>query len=56
MRFVLDDEAIQHSKALAAQIRHRHYPNQRGLTITVLDQAGRKLHDEPIYSGDEQTT
>jgi hypothetical protein len=56
VRFVLDDEAIQHGKELAAQLRHRHFPNQRGLMIAVLDQSGRKIHDEPIYPDDEQGT
>ena len=56
VRFVLDDKAIQHSKELAAQVRHRHFPNQRGLMITVLDQSGRKIHDELIYPDDEQGT
>jgi hypothetical protein len=44
VRFVLDDEAIQHGKELAAQL------------IAVLDQSGRKIHDEPIYPDDEQGT
>ena len=36
------DDAIQRSKELAAQLRHRHLPNQWSLMIAVLDQAVMK--------------
>jgi hypothetical protein len=49
VRFVLDDEAINHSKELAASLRFRHFNNHPGLTIAVLDQSGRKIHDEIVY-------
>jgi hypothetical protein len=54
VRFVLDGEAIEHSKQLAASLRHRHFPNKQGLTIEVLDQSGQKIHEEAVYPEDEQ--
>jgi hypothetical protein len=54
VRFVLDGEAIQHSKELAASLRHRRFPNKQGLTIEVLDQSGQKIHEEAVYPEDEQ--
>jgi hypothetical protein len=54
VRFVLDDEAINHSKELAASLRFRHFKNHPGLTIAVLDQSGRKIHDEIVYPEGEQ--
>jgi hypothetical protein len=51
---VLDGEAIEHSKQLAASLRHRHFPNKQGLTIEVLDQSGQKIHEEAVYPEDEQ--
>jgi hypothetical protein len=56
VRFALDREAIDHSKELAAQLRRRHYPDQPGLIIVVLDRSGRKIHDEPVYPENEQRT
>jgi hypothetical protein len=53
VRFALDGEAIQHSKELAANFRLRKY-YQRGLIITVLDQANRKIHEEFVYPEDEE--
>jgi hypothetical protein len=49
VRFASDDEAIQHSKELAASLRQRHFPNRRDLLITVLDQANRKIYGELVY-------
>jgi len=46
--FVFDDEAIQHSKGLAARIR-MHAPTEPGLVISVLDQSGKQLHQECVY-------
>jgi hypothetical protein len=45
VRFALDGEAIQHSKELAATLRYRNF-YQRSLIIEVLDQSGRKIHEE----------
>jgi hypothetical protein len=56
VRFVLDGEAIQHSKELAAQLRHRRFPKNVGLIIVVLDQSGRKIHEEVVYPEGEQRT
>jgi hypothetical protein len=56
VRFVLDDEAIQHSKELAATIRHRHFNNHPGLLIEVLDASSRKIHAEIVYRESEQGT
>jgi hypothetical protein len=50
VRFVLNGEAIEHSKQLAASLRHRHFPNKQGLTIEVL-KSGQKLHEEAVYPG-----
>jgi hypothetical protein len=54
VRFVLDGEAIEHSRQLAASLRHRHVPNKQGLTIEVRGQSGQKLHEEAVYPDDEQ--
>ena len=54
VRFAHDDEVIWHSKELAAQLRHRRFPNQRGLMIVVLDPASRNIHEELVYPEDEQ--
>jgi hypothetical protein len=56
VRFALDGEAIQHSKELAASLRLRHFNNHPGLTIVVLDQSGRKIHEEVVYPEDQQRT
>jgi len=55
VRFALDGEAIQHSKELAATLRHRNF-YQRSLIIEVLDQSGRKIHEEVVYPEDQQRT
>jgi hypothetical protein len=47
--FAFDDEAIQHSKDLAARFRQRHVHDEPGLMISVLDQSGRKIHEEFVY-------
>lgn len=45
LRFPDDNEAIQHSKELAAMFRQRCVPDDHGgLAITVLDQSNRKIH------------
>jgi hypothetical protein len=49
VRFADDEEVIRHSQELAAQLRHRHYADSPGLTIEVLDQVNRKIHEEPVY-------
>jgi hypothetical protein len=41
VRFALDQEAVEHSKQLAASLRHRDFNNHLGLTIVVLDQSSR---------------
>lgn len=56
VRFAADAEAIQHSKELAATLRHRHFPFQRGLMIAVLDQSSREIHEEVVYPDGEQRT
>ena len=55
VRFVLNGEAIQHSKELAANFRRRKF-YQRGLMITVIDQSSQKIHEELVYPEDEQRT
>ena len=55
VRFALDGEAIQHSKELAATLRYRNF-YQRSLIIEVLDQSGRKIHEEVVYPEDQQRT
>jgi hypothetical protein len=54
VRFALDDEAIRHSKELAASLRFRHFNNHPGLTIAVLDQSSRTIHEEVVYPEDQQ--
>ena len=54
--FAADAEAIQHSTDLAAMLRLRHFPIQLGLMIAVLDQSGRKIHEEVVYPDGEQGT
>jgi hypothetical protein len=49
VRFALDNEAIQHSKEFAASLRLRHFNSHPGLTIVVLDQSGRKIHEQLVY-------
>ena len=49
VRFALDHEAVEHSKQLAASLRHRHFNNHPGLTIVVLDQSSRTIHEEVVY-------
>jgi hypothetical protein len=49
VRFALDDEAITHSKELAASLRLRHFNNHPGLTIVVLDPSSRKIHEQLVY-------
>jgi hypothetical protein len=56
VRFERDDEAIRHGGELAAQLRLRHFPNQPGLIIEVLDQSSRKIHEQPVYPEDDQRT
>jgi hypothetical protein len=49
LRFPDDNEAIQHSKELAAMFRQRRVPDDHGrLAITVLDQSNRKIHEETV--------
>jgi hypothetical protein len=55
VNFAFDNEAIQHCKELAAQLRRRRYPDQPGLMIVVLDQSGRKIHDELVYPKNGQS-
>ncbi|KRR07227.1 hypothetical protein CQ12_00005 [Bradyrhizobium jicamae] len=52
-RFASDDEAIQHSRDLAARLRQRHFNNQPGLVISVLDQSGLEIHREDVYPEDK---
>ena len=54
LRFAFDEEAIKHSKELAASLRRRHFNNHPGLTIAVLDQSGRTIHEEVVYPEDKQ--
>ena len=54
-KFVLDGEAIQHSKELASTLRYRNF-YQRSLVIEVLEQSGRKIHEEVVYPKDELRT
>ena len=54
VRFALDNEAIQHSKELAASLRLRHFNSHPGLTIVVLDQSGRKIHEQLVYPEHQQ--
>jgi len=57
LHFADDDEAIQHSKELAAMFRHRHVLDDEGdLAITVLDQSNRKIHEETVYPPGPQRT
>ena len=49
LRFPDDNEAIQHSKELAAMFRQRQFPDDHGgLAITVLDRSNRKIHEETV--------
>jgi hypothetical protein len=54
VRFALDQEAVEHSKQLAASLRHRHFNNYLGLTIVVLDQSSRTIHEEVVYPEGQQ--
>ena len=56
VRFDRDDEAIRHSKELAASFRQRHVNTGPGLVILVLDQSGRKIHEEIVYSDGQAQT
>jgi hypothetical protein len=56
VRFVLDEEAIQHSQDLAATIRHRHFNNHPGLLIEVIDPSSRTIHKEIVYPKGEHKT
>ena len=57
LRFEDDNEAIQHSKELAAMLQLRYVPNdQGGLAITVLDQSNREIHKEAVYPPGQQPT
>jgi hypothetical protein len=47
--FEFDDEAIQHSKDLAARFLQRLVHNEPGLLILVLVQSGREIHRELVY-------
>ncbi|MBR1124530.1 hypothetical protein JQ628_23600 [Bradyrhizobium lablabi] len=49
VRFAHDGEAVQHSKELAAMLRHRHFNSQPGLVIVVLDRSSGKIHEEMVY-------
>ena len=48
-KFVSDEEAIMHSKELAAGCRQRHIQFGPGLIVAVLDPSGRKIHEELVY-------
>jgi hypothetical protein len=54
-QFRLNSEAIEHSKALAEQVRNEG-PVDPNLTIVVLDETGREIHREPVMprSRDQQ--
>ena len=52
--FKSDDEAIQHSRDLAARLRQHHYNNQPGLLISVLEKSGREMHREDVYPTSKQ--
>lgn len=54
VRFASDDEAIEHSRLLAASLRHRHFQNQPGLIISVVGQANRQIHVEPVYPDEDR--
>jgi hypothetical protein len=49
MQFVLNSEAIEHSKILAARFRHEHIHNEPDLMICVLDGSEREIHREPVH-------
>jgi hypothetical protein len=52
--FPSDNEAIQHSRELAARLRQRHFNNQPGLMISVLEKSGREIHREDVYPTDKR--
>src|SRR5215475_3030829 len=56
LRFEDDNEAVQHSKELAAKLQQRRVSyDQGGLTIAVLDQSNRRIHEETVYPPGQQT-
>jgi Domain of unknown function (DUF6894) len=44
--------AIVHSRALAKEMRRQSPQGNRDLYIAVLDENGREMHREEVYSGD----
>jgi hypothetical protein len=48
-RFALNAEAIDHSKRLAARIRHERIHDEPDLSICVLDESGREIHRELVH-------
>jgi hypothetical protein len=55
--FADDAEAIRHSKELAVMFRQRRVLDDQGaLTIAVLDQSNRKIHEETVYPPGQQPT
>jgi len=51
---LLDGEAIEHSNQLATSLTRRHFNNHSGLTIVVLDQSSRTIHEEVVYPEGQQ--
>jgi uncharacterized protein DUF6894 len=49
IQFVLNSEAIEYSKILAARFRHEHIHNEPDLMICVLDGSGREIHRELVH-------
>jgi hypothetical protein len=43
--------AIDHSKGLAKEIRIQNPVGDSGLYIAVVDEGGREIHREAVYSG-----
>jgi hypothetical protein len=50
IEFSRPSAAIEHSKALAKQMRIQSPAGNRDLYIAVLDDTGREIHREPVYS------
>jgi hypothetical protein len=48
--FANQSAAISHSKALAEQVRRQSPGGNSDSYIAVLDETGREIHREPVYS------
>ena len=51
LAFADQSAAIEHSKELAAKVRTESPGGNRDLYIAVMDENGREIHRERVYSG-----